>query len=64
MAVVITAEVMVAATAAMGMVAMAAECLQAAFRLHPLLRRRSWRARRVALPMRRARGFVNNAVGR
>jgi uncharacterized membrane protein YedE/YeeE len=67
MAVVITGEVMVAAMAAMaamGMVAMAAAgCLQAAFRPHPLLRRRPWRVRRAALPTRPAHGFVNNAVG-
>ena len=61
---VITAEVMVAAMAAMGMVAMAAAgCLQAAFRPHLLLRRRPWRARRAAPPTRPAHGFANNAVG-
>lgn len=65
MAVVITGEVLVAAMAAMGMVAMAAAgCLQAAFRPHPLLRRRPWRVRRAALPTRRAPGFANNAVDR
>jgi hypothetical protein len=66
-AVVITAEVMVAATAATaatGMAALAmAECLQVVFRPHLLLRR-PWCAQRAALSTCRARGFASNAVGR
>ena len=58
---VIVAVAMVADMAAMGMVALAAACLQAA-PPNPLLRRRPWRVRHAVLPTRLARGSANNAV--